>query len=161
MLQAISVKALPKVNVPDTELMFFGAGRPQNAPDFGFTSHYIGVVHDDITLRVLYSAADVMVVPSIQEALVQTAIEAMACGTPVVAFGATGLLDIVDHQINGYLATPFEPGCLAQGIEWVLSHPQPEVLRSNARQKVMEKFEAGLVARQYVALYKEILNNKK
>ena len=45
--------------------------------------------------------------------------ESMACGTPVVAFGATGLLDIVDHKVNGYLAKPFESEDLANGIEYI------------------------------------------
>jgi len=63
-----------------------------------------------------YSAADVLVVPSIQESLGQSASEAMACGTPVVAFSDTGLSDIVDHKVNGYLAKTYFEEDLARGI---------------------------------------------
>ena len=52
-----------------------------------------------------------------QEAFGQTAFERLACGTPVVCFDATGLLDIVEHQINGYLAKPFDTSDLAAGID--------------------------------------------
>ena len=141
----------------DLELAVFGASRPINAPDFGFPAHYLGYMSNDLSLRILYAAADVMVVPSMQEAFGQTASESMACGTPVVAFGATGLLDIIDHQQNGYLATPYDPTSLAEGIDWVLNHPTPQDLSKNARRKVMEKFEATNVARQYVALYEDVL----
>jgi len=62
-------------------------------------------------------------VPSLQEAFGQTASETMGCGTPVVAFGRTGLLDIIDHKENGYLAKPFDTTDLANGIEWVFNAP--------------------------------------
>jgi len=99
-----------------------------------------------------------MVVPSLQEAFGQTASEAMACGTPVVAFGATGLLDIVEHQKTGYLAKPFDSKDLANGIEWVLHAANYDELCQNAREKVMREFDSLVVAKKYVELYEEILN---
>ncbi|MEG3066598.1 glycosyltransferase [Acetomicrobium sp.] len=68
-----------------------------------------GFLQDLISLRLLYSAADIFVAPSLMEAFGKTIAEAMACGTPVVAFDANGPKDIIDHEINGYLAKPFEP----------------------------------------------------
>lgn len=143
------------------ELLVFGSGSRLNSPDFGFPVHYLGHIPDDLSLRVLYSAADVMVVPSIQEAFGQTAIESMACGTPVVAFGATGLLDIIDHEQNGYLAAPYDPKSLAEGIDWILNYPSPQDLSHRAREKVLETFETTQVARQYLELYKAVLIKNK
>lgn len=154
-LQHLSKTALGQ----NTEVVVFGASRPNPAPDFGVPSHYLGRLHDDISLAVLYSAADVMVVPSIRESFGQTASEAMACGTPVVAFGATGLLDIVVHGENGYLAKPYDPLELAQGIAWVLSRDVVEsiALSDNARKTAIARFSIEAMTASYVDLFKDVL----
>lgn len=78
------------------------AGTPlAQPPEMGFPIHYAGRVVDDPRLRLLHDAADVMVVPSRQEAFGQSASEAHACGTPVVAFRPGGLTDIVDARGTG------------------------------------------------------------
>jgi len=144
--------------VDRAELIVFGSSKPVNPPDFRLKTLYVGYLHDDVSLRLLYAAADVMIVPSIQEAFGQTASEAMACGTPVVAFGATGLKDIVEHQHNGYLAKPFRTDDLACGIAWVLENKdRHQVLSHHARQKAECEFNQELQARRYLALYEELL----
>jgi glycosyltransferase involved in cell wall biosynthesis len=137
-------------------LVVFGSSKPKKPQGFKQKAHYLGHLHDDVSLRVLYSAADVMVVPSLQEAFGQTASESMACGTPVVAFGATGLLDIVEHQKTGYLAKPFEVSDLAAGIDWVSNAPNYKDLCQNARQKVLQEFDSQVVAKKYIELYKQV-----
>ena len=98
-----------------------------------------------------------MVVPSVQEAFGQTASESLACGTPVVAFNATGLKDIVDHQENGYLAKPFEADDLAKGIAWVLeNHQRHQKLSDYAREQAKQKFSIETITRRYFSLYKDI-----
>jgi glycosyltransferase involved in cell wall biosynthesis len=140
------------------ELVVFGAGEPENPPDFGLPVHYLGLLHDDVSLALLYSAADIMVVPSRQEAFGQTASESLACGTPVVAFGVTGLLDIVDHQINGYLAKPFDTSDLAAGIDWVLSDDKRHKdLCIKASEKAVAAFDIETIAKQYAELYESII----
>lgn len=140
------------------ELVVFGSSRPKDPIDLGFKANYLGRLHDDISLRLLYSAADVMIVPSLQESFGQTASESLACGTPVVAFNATGLKDIIDHQHNGYLAKPYEVEDLAQGITWVLQdrnrHP---LLRQQAREKALQAFPLKRQAQRYTSLYQELL----
>jgi glycosyltransferase involved in cell wall biosynthesis len=136
------------------ELVVFGQSRPAQPPDLGFPIHYSGHLHDDLSLRLLYAAADVMVVPSRQEAFGQTASEAHACGTPVVAFATGGLADIVDHHITGALAEPFDPHSLAAAIRWVLEDPQLRLqLGTAARQRAERLWDparvAGLVADVY------------
>lgn len=149
--------AMRKLTLQDIEFVVFGSSTPQNAPDFGFKTHYLGSLADDVSLVTLYSAVDVMVVPSLQENLSNAIIENLACGTPVVAFDVGGNNDMIDHQTNGYLAKPFESEDLAHGIEWVLNAPNYEELCANAREKVMKEFDSKVVARKYLELYGEIL----
>lgn len=139
--------------VPNLQLVVFGQLRPKDPPDLGFPIHYTGHLHDDLTLRTLYSAADVMVVPSRQESFGQTASEAHACGTPVVAFDTCGLPDIVSHHETGYLAKPFDAEDLARGIVWVLENGETVRLRKQARAVAIERFSYPTVAAQYQSTY--------
>ena len=142
----------------ETELIIFGTSQPENPPDFGLPVHYMGNIHDDTSLALLYSAADVMVVPSRQEAFGQTASESLSCGTPVVAFRTTGLIDIVDHLKDGYLAEPFNTMDLANGIIWVITDSQRQKKMSvNARRKAETAFSMPVVAMQYESIYLSLL----
>jgi glycosyltransferase involved in cell wall biosynthesis len=142
----------------EAELIIFGADAPDAPIDLGLHAHYLGVIRDDARLSQIYSAADVMVVPSLQESFGQTASEAMSCGTPVVAFGATGLRDIVDHQRNGYLSRAYDADDLARGIAWILHHTDAQTLRHDARDKVTREFDIRVVTQKHIALYESLLN---
>lgn len=86
----------------------------------------------------------------------------MACGTPVVAFATSGLLDIVEHQRTGFLAKCFDTDDFAAGIAWVLSDDdRRDILSRQAREKAEREFKIQHVARQYLSLYKDIVNSKK
>jgi glycosyltransferase involved in cell wall biosynthesis len=140
------------------ELVIIGASRPENPPDMGMKVHYMGHLHDEISQVLLYSAADVVVAPSMQENLSNTVMESLACGTPVVAFNIGGMPDMIDHQINGYLATPFEPDDLANGMKWVLKDKsRHDMLSQRARKTVVERYALKTVANLYLALYQSIL----
>ncbi len=140
------------------ELVVFGASEPESPPDFGLPVHYLGHLHDDVSIALLYAAADVMVTPSRQDNLPNTVVESLACGIPVVAFDIGGMPDMIDHQINGYLAKPFDTSDLAVGINWVLSDEnRHKELCINAREKAVACFDIETIARQYAELYREIL----
>ncbi len=145
----------------DIELIVFGSGEPKRVPDFGFRVHYVGKLQDEVSLVTLYSAADVMVVPSLQENLSNAIMESLACGTPVVAFDIGGNRDMIEHEGNGYLARPYDVEDLARGIEWVLAYPEYEKLCQHARAKVEKEFSSEIVGRKYMALYQKILGNEK
>ncbi len=144
---------------PDrVELLVYGSSRPARSVDLGFKTHYLGYLHDDISLAIAYAAAEVMVVPSTQEAFGQTASEALACGIPVVAFNTTGLKDIIDSQQNGYLATAFDPQDLARGIAWIIENSERwHRLSECARAKVIQEFTIPIQADRYRQLFQEIL----
>lgn len=133
-------------------------GNPIGSGQFGFPVHYVGRLHDDIGLATLYASADVMAVPSVYENAAKTALEAMACGTPVAAFANTGQFDIVDHKVNGYLAENLSAEDLARGIAWCLEDEQTAAgLAREARAKVMRCFDVRTIAEHHVALYQRLL----
>lgn len=144
-------------NNSDIAYLVFGNDYKKVEIEEGVDTFYFGHINDDITLSIIYSAADVMVVPSFMEAFGQTASEAMACGTPIAAFGTTGLLDIVDHKINGYLVKPYDSQDLAKGINWILQYDYPAQLAKEARDKVLREFDSKVVANNYKNLYESLL----
>lgn len=146
---------LLKEQAKEMQLVVFGQLAPRQPPDLGFSVHYAGHLHDDLSLRALYSAADALVVPSRQDNLPNTGVEAHACGTPVVAFDIGGLPDIVEHQHSGYLARVFDVEDLAEGIYWVLRESESAQLGKNARQKTVETFSYPVVAEQYLRVYEQ------
>lgn len=158
-------KSMQSQDMNTLELVVFGQDAPKDGSDLAklnIPTHYMGHIDNDHTLQLLYSAADVMVVPSRQETFGQTASEALACGCPVAAFGATGLLDVVDHLGCGYLAKPYDPQDLAAGIEWLIRSQLDEKnagrlhessLRVAARKHAVDHFSYPVIAGHYIAAY--------
>jgi len=121
----------------------------------------LGYVNGDEQKRLLYSACDLMLVPSLSEAFGKTVTESMACGTPVVAYNTGGPADIIDHKLNGYLAKIYDIKDLATGINWVINHPNPEELSKNAITKCKTHFNSEMVADKYIEAYKDLLAQPK
>jgi len=141
------------------ELVIFGSSAPDKPLDLGFKTHYLGTLSDDLSLALVYSAADVFVLPSTQDNLPNTVLEAIACGTPCVAFNIGGMPDMIEHQKNGYLAQPYKIEDLAQGIAWVLENKERHrKLGDRAREKAEQEFTLEIQARRYLSLFTEILS---
>ena len=144
------------------EIMVVGASKPKTLPDFGFKSHYLGTLNDDLTLALAYSAADVFVAPSIQDNLPNTVMEAIACGIPCVAFEIGGMPDMIDHKQNGYLAKPYCTDDLSQGISWILEDSNHyQQLSISARQKTEQQFSQTIQANRYLSLFEELLSQHR
>lgn len=141
------------------ELVIFGASRASGSSNFRQKTHYMGKLNDDVSLMLLYNCADVMVVPSIQENLSNAIIESLSCGTPVVGFDIGGNTDMIEHKVNGYLASPFEASDLAKGIDWVLS--QDASIKTMARQKVLNLFDRPKVVPRYIELYEKLVKGEE
>lgn len=121
--------------------------------------HAFGNIDDPDTLARLYAACDVFAAPSREENLANTVIEAMACGTPVAAFAVGGMLDIVHHETDGWLAPPFDEDALAAGLHRLCTSPDfRRRCAAAARATVLAAHTLDHQARAYRDLYARILH---
>ncbi|NDY83493.1 glycosyltransferase [Orrella sp. NBD-18] len=136
------------------ELLIFGQYQPAGVEPWPCPVHWLGPVRDDHIMALIYSAADVMAVPSRQDNLPNTAVEANACGTPVAAFNIGGLPDIVQQQKNGWLAPAFDTDQLAQGILWLLEDQERwQSLSQSSRQLALDRYSPEVIVAQYLNVY--------
>lgn len=138
----------------DVHVLVFGGQTGGEISGVGLKSHFLGTYHDDLSLRVVYSAADVFVAPSRQDNLPNTVIEAAVCGTPTAAFDIGGMPDIIDHGVTGMLAPAFDTDALAAGIACLLDTPlQREAVHTAA----VAKFSLAATIPGYLSLYRQVL----
>ena len=104
-------------------------------------------------LPVFYSAADVVAVPSRYESFGLVAVEALACGTPVVASRVGGLRFTIDEDATGYLVKPQSPESLAGAIETILNDEPLRIAMSSAARPSVERYDWHHVARQVKHVY--------
>lgn len=127
---------------------------------FPITTHSLGFMSNESEIIAAYSAADLFIIPSLEDNLPNTIMESMACGTPCVGFKTGGIPEMIDHKVNGYLAEYKSAEDLANGIEWVLNHTDKSSLSKACISKVTTKYTESVVAQQYIELYKNRLKNK-
>ena len=118
------------------------------------------IEHED--LAYYYAAADVCVVPSHYEPFGLVAIEAMACGTPVIASEVGGLKFTVIDELTGLLVPPQDERAFAKAIDRVISYPAwSRQLEKDARKRVVSMFSWDGVARQLEEQYLSYANQKQ
>jgi len=113
---------------------------------------------DQETLHRYYAAADVVVMPSHYESFGMVALEAMACGTPVIATDVGGLSQLIREGETGFLVPGMDPVALAERLGQVLSDQE---LRKRLGRQAAEYAEAYAwpgIAEQVIDVYKHILN---
>ncbi|WPU93546.1 glycosyltransferase family 4 protein [Mucilaginibacter sabulilitoris] len=142
------------------ELVIFGNRGTEGVPDFPFKTSFLGTINNDEQLAQCYIAADAFLIPSLEDNLPYTVMESLACGTPVVAFTTGGIPDMVQHEYNGYLAAYRSAESFADGMEWVIKHPEKEQLDKQARQSVINKFSEEVIAKKHIRLYENLLQKE-
>ena len=102
----------------------------------------------------LYSRSTVVCVPSLREQFGMVAVEAMMCGTPVVASRIGGLQDLIVPELTGYLVDRLNPSALAAALAQFIRNPElSRWMGRNALLWSRNRFEVELIARRYVNLY--------
>jgi len=151
-------EALDSLEQEDVTLLSIGGKEPEL--ETMFPNVHLGTIESDLLLSVFYSLADLFVIPSRQEAFGQTAMESMACGTPVVGFDTGGIPDMVRPGETGWLAETGNVRALRQAIEQALADERGREKRgTRAREVVEEEYTLERQARRYSELYGEMVNN--
>lgn len=103
-------------------------------------------------------AADIFVLPSLQEGMPNALLEAMACGLPAVATKIGGVVDIVRDGENGILVEPGNPEALAEGVSRLLADSScAERIGRAAAATISQHFSLETVAGKYLSLYRRLL----
>lgn len=137
-----------------------GGHAEEVAPQLSLQVFPLGYVSDEHRIVDIYNAADVFVLPSLEDNLPNTIMEAMACGVPCVGFRIGGIPEMIDHLRNGYVAAYRDAADLAAGISWVLGHEDTEGLRRAAVSKVASSYSQQSVALKYIEVYNHALAQK-
>jgi len=110
-------------------------------------------------LSELLSSADIFVIPSQSESFGLSALEAMACGLPVVSSSVGGLPELVTHNEVGFIAEIGDIDRMAKYIVTLLTNKKMyKQFSKNARKRAVENFDKEIIIPQYINYYKRILN---
>ncbi len=151
-------KAINQLQISNIELLIVGNTNDVSKNEFKIQANSIGNVNNDYTLVELFSAADVTIVPSLQENLSNVIMESLSCGTPVIGFNTGGNEDLIEHKQNGYLANLKDANSLQEGIEWVLEDDiRLKLLSKYSREKVLKEFDEEIVTEKYINEYNKLL----
>jgi len=105
-----------------------------------------------------FQAADLFLLPSEFESFGLSALEAMACGVPVIGAHGGGLPEVVTDGENGFLCEPGSADAMsARALEYLGSRTMREEIPARCRARAVEHFEENAVARRYEELYEEVL----
>jgi N-acetyl-alpha-D-glucosaminyl L-malate synthase BshA len=122
-------------------------------------SEHVYFLGEQDHLEPLFFCADLFLLPSEQESFGLTALEAMACGVPVICSKTGGLPEVIAHGETGFLFPVGEVKSMAENAIGLLSVPEKhELFRSQARSRAVQYFNADQIIPQYEAYYEEILS---
>ena len=149
--QAVKVMVVGGIEEGDTEV----SRLQDSARDLGIDRviEFVGRVDQD-ELPIYYNAADVCVMPSYYESFGMAALEAMACGTPVVASRVGGLSTVVHHGHTGFLKSWRCPEAFANSLDMILSSEDLQDSMGKAARKRAEGMSWENVAARIVDVYR-------
>jgi N-acetyl-alpha-D-glucosaminyl L-malate synthase BshA len=108
------------------------------------------------------STADIFLLPSSQESFGLAALEAMACGVPVVAARVGGLPEVIQDGRTGFVCDPFDAGVMAEcAIALLTDTSRRTALGRTAAEDVRARFSADAVVPRYESIYEEVLARHK
>lgn len=121
-----------------------------------------GNINDDRDLSLIYSAADIFILPSLEDNFPNTMLEAMSCATPVIGFAVGGMIDLIKDDINGVLIPAYNLDLMAKKIIELINHPDKcRRLGINARREIETNYSLTIQAEKYSNLYNDLLTKNE
>ena len=150
------IKKLSKSNA-EIEVLIFGGKLAFSKYINNIPIRNLERIDDPNQLAKIYSASDLMVIPSRLESFGQTASEAHSCGTPVIAFNTSGLKDIILNEKTGFLIEKYDYEEMSRKIISLIKNAKlVKKFGKNARKRALEKWSYDVVSNEYFKLYEEI-----
>lgn len=145
----------------NTGVVILGGHSAEVAARLPIPAYALGYVSDAEKIASVYNSTDLFVLPSLEDNLPNTIMEAMACGIPCVGYRVGGIPEEIDHLKNGYVAAYKDVNDLARGIYWVLNEAEYDVLSTQAIEKVISCYSQKAVSLRYIEVYNQALAFKK
>lgn len=165
---AKAIRQLNEVNDLKSKLVFAFAGDNTRYPVYTekIKSQLAGLEIQVIRLGDLqpdkmipyYQSADLVVIPSLMEAVSLAALESMACGTPVVSTNVGGMPEIIKEGKTGYLVNPGHPDELVEAIQRIYDDPEKTIIAKEALNMVRRKYDWSVIAQATEIVLRETLN---
>ncbi|MFP4088305.1 MAG: glycosyltransferase [Desulfobacteraceae bacterium] len=137
-------------------------GRPNDEiASLGIPVDALGYLDSEERIRDVYAAADIFVLPSLEDNLPNTILEAMSCGTPVVAFETGGIPEMVKDGVTGRLVPLGDSESLGQALLALIFNPEERQTMGKACRKRIERdYPLEVQARSYAQLYEALIRKK-
>lgn len=158
----VMIDAFKRIKREDARLLMIGDG--PMIGDLKSTAsgdkriEFLGYRRDGIEY---VKASDVFVLPSFYEGLANVLIEAMACGTPVIATSVSGTPELIKDNVNGMLVKPNDPAAVADAAIRVLDDPATANRLINEGLKTSAYYNIDRMASDYEALYESLMKTRK
>jgi glycosyltransferase involved in cell wall biosynthesis len=145
-------------DIPGVIGLVFGSGELPKTPLPLPPIHRVGPIAGTLQQRTVFSAADIFVLPSLEDNLPLTGLEAMACGTPIVGFDAGGIPDYVRAGVSGLVAKMGDSEDLGRQLRQLLTdRPTSAALGKSARMMIEQEYASHIEASRYQQLYQALI----
>lgn len=156
-----ALRLLRESGLDNVRLLVAGGGGEEIEREAPYPVFNVGRVEGEALMAVVYSAADVFVLPTRADNLPNVLLEALSCGTPCVAFRVGGVPEVVRPGETGWLAEPEDPEDLALNLHEALTDDAARERMSEVCRSVAEKeYNVELMRRRYVRLYEEVIEER-
>jgi len=145
----------------DYHLLIAGSGpleeKVRNLADKKTNVHYLGYQSKQNLLS-LIRGSDLLIQPSLEEGMSSTLLEAMACGTCILASNIEGISEIVENNKTGLLVEPNNKDELLNKILYLIPKKEKRLNMANEGLEMVKKYDWEVVGKLYLNFYKSLLN---